>query len=660
MTASPGPAAGAAVTGAAAWPATPPGFLHRLLRRPVAIACGAYLAVIAVVAVAAPLALPGITGQNAGNLLAVNQGPGPQHLLGTDTLGRDVLARLLVGTQVTMLGVAEALLFVLVLGVPLGLVAGYLGGWVDTAVTWLADLAFSVPAIVIIIVILSVFPENMLAAMSAFGMLAAPGLMRVVRSATLPVRQEAYIEAAQVCGLSRFYILTRHVLPRISGAVIVAASFLAALALIFQTGLAFLGLLVPAPAPSWGGMVANGTSVILENSWLIWPPGMAIALTILALCLLGDAVRDTATEAWSAAAFRPAGRQARGRPRRRRGGPAPARPAAPPAAVGRQGALLSVEGLSVSFPSGPGRTRVVEGLTFDVGEGETVGIVGESGSGKTVTTSAILGLLPGGGRIDQGKIMFSGRDLAALPEGGLRHVRGSEIALVSQEPMISLDPAFRVGWQLQEALRHHGGLSRRAARGRAIELLASVHLPDPQAVARRYPHELSGGMAQRVAIARALAGEPRLLIADEPTTALDVTVQAEILGLLGELQADRGMSILLVTHDWGVVADICDRVVVMYAGQVVERAELTAMLRRPFHPYTQALLASDPHHAVDADMLPTIPGGVPQPGLWPAGCRFHPRCSFATPECGDSDVLLEEASPGRHTRCLHHGRLVAR
>ena len=154
-------------------------------------------------------------------------------------------------------------------------------------------------------------------------------------------------------------------------------------------------------------------------------------------------------------------------------------------------------------------------------------------------------------------------------------------------------------------------------------------------------------MAQRVAIARALAGEPRLLIADEPTTALDVTVQAEILGLLRELQADRGMSILLVTHDWGVVADICDRVVVMYAGQVVERAELTAMFRHPFHPYTQALLASDPHHAVDADMLPTIPGVVPQPGLWPAGCRFHPRCSFATPECGDSDVLLEEAAPGR-------------
>jgi peptide/nickel transport system permease protein len=647
MTASLAPAAAA---GAPAWPAPPPAFLRRLLRRPVALTCLAFLALLAGVAVAAPLALPAIAGQNAGDLLSVNQGPGLHHLLGTDTLGRDVLARLMVGTQVTMLGVGEALLFVLALGIPLGVAAGYLGGWVDSAVSWLADLAFSVPAIVIIIVILSVFPENMLAAMSAFGILAAPGLMRVVRSATLPVRQEPYIEAARVAGLSRFYILTRHVLPRISGAVIVQASFLAALALIFQSGLAFLGLLVPAPAPSWGGMVANGTSVILENSWLIWPPGIAIALTILALCLLGDAVRDTATETWTAPAARPA--------RWRSGGPQPGRlPALAPA---QAGTLLAVRGLSVSFSSSPAATRVVEGVSFDVAEGETVGIVGESGSGKTVTTSAILGLLPGTGHIDAGSILFSGRDLAALPEEKLRAVRGREIAIVSQEPMTSLDPAFRVGWQVEEALRHHRGLAGRAARARAIELLASVHLPDPEVVARRYPHQLSGGMAQRVAIARALAGEPKLLIADEPTTALDVTVQAEILDLLRELQAARGMSILLVTHDWGVVADLCDRVVVLYAGQVVERAGLTPMFRRPFHPYTEALLASNPHHAPGADLLPTIPGNVPQPGLWPAGCRFHPRCSYATAECGTHRVPLEEPLPGRHTRCLHHETLAAR
>ena len=391
MTTSPGPSTGAAVTGAAAWrqpagvlpPAAPPPGRHRLLRVP-----------------RRPRRRGGrrpdrdarVNAQNAGDLFAVNQRPSPPHLLGTDTLGRDVLARLLVGTQVTMLGVAEALLFVLVLGVPLGLVAGYLGGWIDTAVTWLADLAFSVPAIVIIIVILSVFPENMLAAMSTFGVLAAPGLMRVVRSATLPVRQEAYIEAPQRLGLSRFYILTRHVLPRIAGAVIVQASLLAAVALILQTGLAFLSLLVADPAPSWGGMVADGTSVLLDHRWLIMPPGVAIAVTMLALSLLGDAVRDTATEAWRAAA---SGDGRSGGQRRR---PAPLRPARGTAPAGRGSAAHRAE-LSVSFP-GPGRTRVVEEVSFDVAAGEMVGIVGESGCGKTVTTSAIVGLLPGGGRID--------------------------------------------------------------------------------------------------------------------------------------------------------------------------------------------------------------------------------------------------------------------
>jgi peptide/nickel transport system permease protein len=263
-------------------PSSSPRFAGRLLRRPVAVACCAYLALIIGVAIVAPIVLPAISSQNAGDLLSANQDPSLHHLLGTDTLGRDVLARLLVGTRVTVVGIAEALAVVLALGVPLGLAAGYLGGWIDRVVSWLADLTFSVPAIVIIIVVLSVFPESMLAGMSAFGVLAAPGLMRVVRSATLPVREEPYIEAAQVSGLSRLYILTRHVLPRISGAVIVQASFLAAVALAVQTGLAFLNLLIASPAPSWGGMVADGTSVILLHPWLIWPPGIAIALMMLA------------------------------------------------------------------------------------------------------------------------------------------------------------------------------------------------------------------------------------------------------------------------------------------------------------------------------------------------------------------------------------------
>jgi peptide/nickel transport system permease protein len=224
--------------------------------------------------------------------------------------------------------------------------------------------------------------------------------------------------------------------------------------------------------------------------------------------------------------------------------------------------------------------------------------------------------------------------------------------------MRSLNPAFRVGWQLAHTIRVHHGLSRRASNERAVELLAQVRLRDPRSVAKRYPHELSGGMAQRVAIARALAGEPKLLIADEPTTALDVTVQAEILDLLREIQQARGMAILLISHDWGVVADLCRQAAVMYAGQIVERADLRAMSRQPLHPYTEALLASNLHHSAEAERLQTIPGSVPRPGTWPSGCRFHPRCRYATEECRAQEIPLEQPTPERETRCIHFDQLA--
>jgi peptide/nickel transport system permease protein len=622
---------------------------RRRLRRPLIVGCLAYLLIVVGVAVVAPIVLPQVAHQDAGNLLAVQQGPGAQHLLGTDSLGRDVLDRLLVGTRVTMAGVGEALLVVLLLGVPLGTAAGYFGGWVDAVVGWLSDLTFSMPAIVLILAVLAVFPENATAAMVTLGVIAAPGLMRIVRSATLPIRQEVYIAAARVSGLSAPYIISRHVLPRISGAVIVQCSLLAALALQVQTGLAFLNLVVAAPAPSWGGMVADGANSLAVQPWLIWPPGIAIAVTILVLGLLGDAVRDAATERWSSPTVRLG--------RRRGGGTRSGTRSTVPASM-TDSALLSVNSLQVEYRSATGAVAVIDDVSFTVGTGETVGLVGESGCGKTTTALAILGLLPGGTRITAGSVWFDGQDLAAMSEGELQRVRGAKIGFVSQEPLISLNPAFRVGWQLAEAVRTHRNVSRREARRQAVQLLERVHLPDPVAVARRYPHELSGGMAQRVAIARALAGQPRLLIADEPTTALDVTVQAEILGLLRELQDEQQMATLFITHDWGVVADVCDRAVVMYAGQVVEQADVGPMLHEPMHPYTEALLAANPHNVTEVELLPTIRGDVPQPGKWPDGCHFHDRCQYATSGCRMDPIALERPSPGRTTRCIHHDELL--
>ena len=275
------------------------GYVRRLVRRPLAVVCLVYLLALVVIGVVAPMALPDVATQYAGDLLEVRQGPSWDHPLGTDNLGRDVLDRLLVGTRITLIGVVQAMAVVMLLGIPLGLMAGYLGGRVDRVVGWSADLAFAMPAIVIIIVVASVFPNSMTASMITLGVLAAPGLMRVVRSAALPVRQEQYVSAAQVSGVSHLRIMRKHITPRISGAVIVQCSLIAAAVLLVQSGLAFLNLIVAPPQPSWGGMVAEGLTVIEQQPWLILPPGTVIALTVLALCLLGDVLRDTSTESWT-------------------------------------------------------------------------------------------------------------------------------------------------------------------------------------------------------------------------------------------------------------------------------------------------------------------------------------------------------------------------
>jgi peptide/nickel transport system permease protein len=315
--------------------------------------------------------------------------------------------------------------------------------------------------------------------------------------------------------------------------------------------------------------------------------------------------------------------------------------------------VLDVCGLSVSLAAQGGGRLLVEDVSLSVLPGETVGLLGESGCGKSITALAILRLLPPAAGVSAGRVRFDGEDVTTLSERAFDRLRGSGIGYVSQEPLSSLDPAYTVGSQLGEVVRRHDGGSRRAARARVAELLTQVRIPDPEGVARKYPHELSGGMAQRVAIAMALAGRPRLLIADEPTTALDVTVQSHILALLRDLQRETGMAILLVTHDWGVVADICHRVVVMYAGQTVEQAGAQAMFDQPLHPYTDGLLRSSPATAAPGERLPSMPGRVPSPGAWPTGCRFAPRCRLATDECRQGPVPNTSVTGGRQSRCLH-------
>jgi oligopeptide/dipeptide ABC transporter ATP-binding protein len=330
------------------------------------------------------------------------------------------------------------------------------------------------------------------------------------------------------------------------------------------------------------------------------------------------------------------------------------------------GALLEVEGLSVTFPTEAGPITAVDDLTFSIERGETLVIVGESGSGKSVTSLAVMGLIQAPGSVRAKAINFLSkdqvrRDLSRLPERAMRRVRGAEIAMIFQEPMTSLNPVYTIGEQIIEAIRFHETMSRRAARARAEEMLRLLGIPEPRRRLDAYPHQLSGGMRQRAMIGMALSCRPSLLIADEPTTALDVTVQAQILALIRGLQRDFGMAVIFITHNLGVAAEIADRIMVMYAGQAVETGPCRAIFRGTHLPYTIGLMRSVPRLGLDRDSgpLPAIPGNVPDLRQLPPGCRFHPRCSYFAPGlCDTQTPALEACGEGHAVRCRRWREVV--
>ena len=314
--------------------------------------------------------------------------------------------------------------------------------------------------------------------------------------------------------------------------------------------------------------------------------------------------------------------------------------------------LLSVRDLRTYFYTTAGVARAVDGVSFDIARGETVGLVGESGCGKSVTGFSLLRLIQPPGRIESGsRIALDGEDLLALDDERIRTIRGNRVSLIFQEPMTALNPVFTVGDQIAEVARIHAGASRREAWDKAVEMLTLVGIPDPAQRAREYPHQLSGGMRQRVLIAMALVMNPALIIADEPTTALDVTIQAQILELLGDLQRRLGASILMITHDLGVIAEMASRVIVMYAGEVVEEAPVRELFASAHHPYTEGLLAAMPRVGQSRDRLTVIPGTVPPPTAWPAGCRFRDRCPYSWERCAAEHPPLYDIAPGHTSRC---------
>jgi peptide/nickel transport system permease protein len=567
-------------------------FLARLLKKPLALLAIGWMLFVLVCAFV-PSVMTSLDPLDQ-DLLAVKQLPSNEHWLGTDMLGRDIAARLVYGALPTMLGVLQALLVAALLSISIGVSAGYFRGAWDKWVTQYVNLMMSLPFIVTALAVLMVFGRSMMSAMITFGVLASAGSIRMVRSVTLGVREELYIEAARISGLSDFAIITRHVLPRIVGPIIVSMSLFAAAAVTTQTGISFLGLGVVPPAPTWGGMIYDAASSINDFPWMLVPSGLTIALTILAFGLLGDALTDTAVETWT-----------------RGGAQKKSASIALEANTSKasSSAVLAMHHVTIQT-TGAVPKVLVNDISFELKAGETLGIVGESGSGKTLTSLSLLGLLPSGVEVTRGEatVMVDGKQerIALADTAKLGKLRGKTVGMIFQEPMAALDPCFTVGHHLTEVIRAHSKVSSSEAKKQALVLLEQVQILDAPDIYKRYPHQISGGMAQRVGIARALALKPAILLADEPTTALDVTVQAEILELIRELSKSHNMAVVLVTHDWGVVADICDRALVLYQGNKMEEASVIDLFERPQTTYTQALLKANPHNVKAGERLPTI------------------------------------------------------
>lgn len=568
---------------------------RRLLRNPVGLVAMTYLALLVLTSALSRLLAP--ADPNAASLSDVLAPPGGAHPLGADSAGRDVLSRLLVAGQFSLAGALVALLVAMAIGVTTGLLAGYYGGRLDAVLSWQAGLWMALPGIVILLAARAVLGPSMWLSMAIFGLLLSPSFFRLVYASVTAVRRELYVDAAMVSGLTDRRIIARHVLVAVRAPVIIQAAMVGGIAIAIQAGLEFLGL-GDMTIPTWGSMLNDGFANIYTAPVLMLWPSLVIALTTISLTLLANAMRDELE-------------RTAGRKRRRRSAPTTVDTARKETPVrhtetGKEHEpLLTVTGLSIGHDQPDGTvTTVVHDVSLTVAPGEVHGLIGESGSGKTQTAWSILRLLPDSGRITGGSIVFDGTDLATLPAQAMQRLRGARIAYVPQEPMSNLDPSFTVGSQLTEPIRLLLRLSKAQARERALELLAKVGIPNPARTFRAYPHEISGGMAQRVLIAGAVSCEPDLLIADEPTTALDVTVQAEVLDLLRSLRDEMGMGILLVTHNFGVVADICDRVSVMRDGRIVETGPVRTIFGDPRHEYTRSLLAAIPDESAVREPLP--------------------------------------------------------
>lgn len=600
--------------------------LRAFLGAPGGIAGAVIFALLIAIAIVGPV----IWGNKAqtSNLSIAYQSSSAAHPLGTDSLGRDILARTLSATRLTLeLGFFASLISA-VIGFGVGTMVAAMSPRFRGTGRRVIEISMSFPPILLALFLVTIFGAGAKGAVIAIGLGAAPGFARLAENYATSVNSKEFIASARTTGVRRSRLIWRYLLPNMAEPLVLAGLAYFAGSIIDISGLDFLGVGVQPPQYDWGTLLTTGVQALYETPWAAIAPAFMITITGLSIVYLGEALaRALNPRLWFVSSHQPRTLRLLDRYQAQRAEPGAARHVDPDV-------VLSVRNLNVLLPAKDKPRRLIKGVSFDLRAGEVLGIVGETGSGKTLTALSTARLVPHPLRVQTDHIEVDGVDTDTLPARRRASHLGTRVAMIFQDPMSSMNPAARIGSQLIDGARRHRSLSRTAAREEATERLGEVRIGDARRALRRYPHQFSGGMQQRIMIAMGLMARPRVLLADEPTTALDVTVQAQVLEVLREIKKKENTAIVLISHNLGVVNQLCDRVMVMYAGRIVEEGTRERVLRQPRHPYTKGLLGSIPQLRADTNEdLHAIPGRPPTAGIDTNGCPFAPRCPLAGNRC---------------------------
>ena len=562
------------------------------------------------------------------------------HILGTDHLGRDLLSRLLWGTQLSLAVGFAAAFIAATFGSILGAIAGFYGQKTDNIIMRFIDMLMAFPYILLALAIVAALGPGLFNALIAVALVNIPFFARNIRGVTVTLANKEFIEAARLSGMSNLRILIVEIFPNLLPMIVIAMSTTVGWMILETAGLSFLGLGSQPPQADLGSMLGEARSALITNPHTSFVPGIMIFCIVIGINLFGDGVRDALDPRLKKGSLiRPLPQTIY------EGGDTQPTPSTK---------LLSVQNLSTQFHVNQDVYQSSIDVSFEIQEGECLGLIGESGSGKSVTALSVTSLVASPpGVIKKGSVNYKNENLLALPYEKLRSIRGNKISYIFQDPLTTLHPLHTIGDQLLEALQAHDSkLSASESISKSKDLLKSVQIPNPDNVWDVYPHQLSGGMRQRVCIAMALINNPELIIADEPTTALDVTVQAQILNILNSLRKERKLSILFISHDFGVISQLCDRVIVMYAGSIVEEGPVKNIMQQAAHPYTSELIKCVPQLGNKEHALHSIPGNPPSLNQLPEGCAFANRCQYKQDQCLKGSVPVS-SKDNRSYKCFY-------